>query len=116
MDGSRFDSLTRLVSQASSRRNTLRSALGAAAASTVAVVGLTALSSEADAQRRNRNNNNKPESQTAQAVPALPAAGGWGSLFDQRAMLHGQDRPNLRTGPGHRGYHRLLRWDRRPLL
>ena len=58
VDGSRFDSLTRLVSQASSRRNTLRSALGAAAASTVAVVGLTALSSETDAQRRNRNNNN----------------------------------------------------------
>ena len=79
MDGSRFDSLTRLVSQASSRRNTLRSALGAAAASTVAVVGLTALSSETDAQNRNRNrnrNNNRNRNRRRRCERCRPRAAG----------------------------------------
>jgi hypothetical protein len=53
VDGSRFDSLTRLVGGPSTRRNTLRSALGVAA-STLAVVGLAALSGEADAKKRKR--------------------------------------------------------------
>lgn len=53
MDGSRFDSLTRLVGGPGTRRNTLRSALGVAA-STLAVVGLAALSGEADAKKRKR--------------------------------------------------------------
>jgi hypothetical protein len=54
MDGSRFDALTQLVGGASTRRTTLRSALGAAAASTVAVVGRVALSGETDAKQRRR--------------------------------------------------------------
>ena len=54
MDGSRFDALTRLIGASSTRRTTLGSALGAAAASTVALVGLAALSDEADAAKRKR--------------------------------------------------------------
>jgi hypothetical protein len=54
MGGSRFDSLTRLVGGASTRRNTLKSALGAVTTSTIAVVGLAALSGEADAKKRKR--------------------------------------------------------------
>ena len=54
MDGSQFDALTRLVGESSTRRTTLRSALGAAAASTVALVGLAALSGETDAAKRKR--------------------------------------------------------------
>jgi hypothetical protein len=50
MDGSRFDALTQLVGGASTRRTTLRSALGAAA-STVALMGLVALSGETDAKQ-----------------------------------------------------------------
>jgi hypothetical protein len=54
VDGSRFDSVSRLVGAATTRRTTLRSAVGAAAASTVALVGLAALSGETDAADRRR--------------------------------------------------------------
>jgi hypothetical protein len=54
VDGSEFDALTRQVGGASTRRTTLRSAVGAAAASAAALVGLAALSGEADAKKRNR--------------------------------------------------------------
>lgn len=50
VDGSRFDAITRLAGGASTRRTTLRSAAGAAAASTLAFVGLAALSGESSAE------------------------------------------------------------------
>ena len=55
VDGSEFDALTRQVGGASTRRTTLRSAVGAATASAVALFGLAALSGEADARNRRRN-------------------------------------------------------------
>jgi hypothetical protein len=49
VDGWRFDALRRLAGGASTRRTTLRSAVSAAAASTIALVGLSALSGESSA-------------------------------------------------------------------
>jgi hypothetical protein len=54
VDGSQFDALSRQVGGTSTRRTTLRSAVGAAAASTLALVGLAALSGETDAAKRKR--------------------------------------------------------------
>jgi hypothetical protein len=54
VDGSEFDALTRQVGGAITRRTTLQSAVGAAAASAVALVGMAALSGEADAKKRRR--------------------------------------------------------------
>ena len=57
MEESRFDALTRQVGSASTRRSTMRAALGAVAASTVAAVGLAKLGGESEAARNNNNNN-----------------------------------------------------------
>ena len=70
MDGLRFDALTRLVGEASTRRNTLRSALGAAATSAVAVVGVAALPSEVNARNRNRNRKRRRRCERCRARPA----------------------------------------------
>ena len=52
MDGTRFDSLTRLVQEAGSRRGALRAALGGAAASAVVAAGLARSGGEAEAKKK----------------------------------------------------------------
>lgn len=54
MDGLTFDSLTRLVGVASTRRIARRSALGGAAASAIAVAGLAAVATETDAKKKRK--------------------------------------------------------------
>ena len=71
MDGSRFDAFTRLVGTAGTRRTALRSALGAAAASTGAVVGLAALSERVDAKKHHHKKCNKDKKCKPQAAGSL---------------------------------------------
>jgi hypothetical protein len=49
-------------------------------------------------------------------VPALPWAGVRGSLFDQRAVLHEHDGPDLRIEHAQRHPDRVLQWDRRSMF
>jgi hypothetical protein len=55
LDGSQFDSLTRLVGQGRTRRTTLRSALGGAAAAVAAAIGASAITGDV-AAKKNKNN------------------------------------------------------------
>ena len=52
MDGTRFDTLTRLVQEAGSRREALRAALGGAAASAAVAAGLALSGGEAEAKKK----------------------------------------------------------------
>lgn len=52
MDGSQFDSLMRVVGRVSTRRTTLRSALGGAAATAAAAVGFTAIAGDVAAKKK----------------------------------------------------------------
>lgn len=52
MDGTRFDTLTRLVQEAGSRRGALRAALGGAAASAAVVAGLARSGGEIEAKKK----------------------------------------------------------------
>ena len=59
MDGSSFDTLTRLVGEASTRRHAMRSALTGAAAAAVAAVGLAGLAGDAEAKRKKKKKKKK---------------------------------------------------------
>src|SRR3954451_18517954 len=71
MDGSRLDALAWLGSAAGTRRIALRSALGAAAASTGAIVGLAALSGAVDAKKHHHKKCKKDQKCKPQTAGSL---------------------------------------------
>ncbi len=64
MDGSTFDTLTRLASNASTRRTAVRSVIGGSVVSAAAAVGLASLTDDASAKKKCKKKCPKCESLT----------------------------------------------------